>query len=379
MSHRDLKAPVSHYILRGSRTPNGTRVIGESDGFLEEYVHNPGLFIGERQSRRLKAETGWFEKLVKHAPSVGTFYEDALRTLVAEHLNSDRTIGTGFVFDPLTRSASKQIDLLIFNRSKSSPYYASSNFFIVHPETVVSLSEVKKSLSSNLIRTLIRDTLNHYTGSHQSLPKNANHLHVFSYQCNLSPKTIMKTIASALQAAMRQMSSETQGGHEVRFYQFGITLPCFYFLDMNSFFVTSLDPHKEDDASFALLITEYASHTGDSLPEYLDSMSSNKFSGLNDDSLMSPALRHQVSTVALEDPVFLYQRVSMRELAERFPLDIDQIKSSRCVGSRRPFAAIVPSRYKLEDLSSFSALVGLPGVEWESIPEKVDAPSSQGR
>lgn len=109
-----------------NHTPTGEPLILSVGGVLHCFNYDSDLFLGDRLSQRLRSEQGWFEKLVAHAPSVGTFYEDALRAIVADILPSGLKLGTGFIFDSTTRRYSKQIDILIYDDSTLAPFYLSA-------------------------------------------------------------------------------------------------------------------------------------------------------------------------------------------------------------------------------------------------------------
>ena len=123
----NLQDAVPGEVVHNQRSPSGKAWLLEVDGLLHLYHHEDNLFLSDRFSRRLQAEQGWFEKLTSHAPTVGTFYEDALRAVVAEVLPTNLTAGTGFVFDPQTRNCSKQIDILIYDCTHVAPLFEGAN------------------------------------------------------------------------------------------------------------------------------------------------------------------------------------------------------------------------------------------------------------
>lgn len=79
----DLVGEIRPEVLEHHR-PKQTHVVS-IDGLADEFFEHE-LFLGERLSRRVRAEQNWFEKLVRHAPTVGTFYESLLRDILREVL-----------------------------------------------------------------------------------------------------------------------------------------------------------------------------------------------------------------------------------------------------------------------------------------------------
>lgn len=78
---------------------HGSGYVAEIGGLREEFYPGEDLLLGARLSRRLRADQNWFEKLVRHAPTVGTFYEALLRDTLREIKPERLEVGTGFVLD----------------------------------------------------------------------------------------------------------------------------------------------------------------------------------------------------------------------------------------------------------------------------------------
>ncbi|MFO1144153.1 MAG: DUF6602 domain-containing protein [Amaricoccus sp.] len=366
-----LKNPAGSRLRKAARVRLENKLhLSEANGILEARIFDPDLFIGERQSRRLRAEVGWFEKLVRHAPTVGSFYEDALRGLLSEHLGGDISIGTGFIFDELTRSASKQFDIISFHNSEA-PLYKAGNFFVINPAIVHSLIEVKKTLTSKLLRELVVNTFNVFSGWNRELPSNAQRLYIFAYKCIMSNESIMRAMKAGIEKAMQDLSPEAQSGGKVRVGQIGVTIPCLFLLDRNRYFLTELIGHPKLETGYEVRISEFQSHSDDSLPELIASVRSGmlKPHGEISTNLLTPPYRKKITSQHMEDPILLCRRVSMRELAEvYFPSERERIASFRYEGMRA-YGAMLSSRHDLPSIGSFSKFCSIEDILWLTVPE----------
>jgi Domain of unknown function (DUF6602) len=209
-------------VLDNQGEPTGDRWLVEMDGCLHLYHHDDDLFLGQRLNRRLIAEQGWFESIVKHAPSVGTFYEDALRAPVSDILPATLKAGTGFIFDPETRRHSRQLDILVYDDSRGAPIYRRGDFVVVTPQLAISLSEVKKNLRLADIRALVGTTVNSYFGQYKSDPPNCQRLSVFSYSSSSKVRKILDGVAEALSDHIRRFESKTESGFRAHLIMYNI-------------------------------------------------------------------------------------------------------------------------------------------------------------
>jgi hypothetical protein len=83
--------------------------------------------------------------LVQHWPSDGAFKEIALRAVLRRHLPASVAVGSGFIVTQ--GSSSTQIDILIID-SRKPTLFQDGDLFIVTPDAVLGVIEVKTSLSS---------------------------------------------------------------------------------------------------------------------------------------------------------------------------------------------------------------------------------------
>jgi Domain of unknown function (DUF6602) len=89
----------------------------------------------------------------------GIFRESLLKTFLLQILPKSLAVDTGFVYGFEQLPNSKQIDILIWDESKYSPIYRTSDFVIIPPESVVAVIEVKSNLGTNDIKTGLENLL----------------------------------------------------------------------------------------------------------------------------------------------------------------------------------------------------------------------------
>jgi hypothetical protein len=86
---------------------------------------------------------------VSHGPSIGTYHEEALRTVLRLMLPDRFSLRTGFVFHP-DNGASQQGDILIVDEMEAGAYYfREGNFAVVDQAALVCVIEVKASLDQS--------------------------------------------------------------------------------------------------------------------------------------------------------------------------------------------------------------------------------------
>ncbi|EMN7216669.1 hypothetical protein WB841_004459, partial [Vibrio vulnificus] len=145
--------------LNDLQTPNGTSVvIQDGDGVYQKVYLDDDNFLADRFHRKIKSEMEWFEKIIRHSPTVGSFYENLLRTTLKEFAPANNCIGTGFVFDSTRKKHGKQIDVLVYDDSDRSVIYRCDEFVVIHPSSVISTIEVKKTLNSTALKDVVKST-----------------------------------------------------------------------------------------------------------------------------------------------------------------------------------------------------------------------------
>ena len=250
--------------------PTGQGMLVEVEGLLQPFYYDNDLFLGERISKRLKAEQGWFEKMVSHAPSVGTFYENALRALVAENLPSRYKVGTGFIFNPDQKSYSKQLDILVYDDQEAAPFFKRGDFVVIAPSMAIAQSEVKKTLRAIDLRKLIAATLFANYGNHPSEPPCCSRLCLFAYSSKLKTAKILEILKSSLLNMIQNLRRTSPDGRMFMAALTSIVLPRIYFFDRDRYFETKLE--QSGDFTYRLEVGEYVAALGDCLNEYIHCM-----------------------------------------------------------------------------------------------------------
>ena len=153
----DLTRPIDAEAVQ-NRGRQPTNVIAVDELRSPLYLNEP--ILGDRLSRRVKADQARFERLINHAPSVGAFYESLLKDLLNEIKPATLSIGTGFVYDYEEETHSPQLDIIVYNESRRAALYRKGDFIVVERAEVVSVAEVKKTLTLTELRAVIKKTIN---------------------------------------------------------------------------------------------------------------------------------------------------------------------------------------------------------------------------
>jgi len=87
-------------------------------------------------------------KLIKHSPSIGSYHEEVVRTVIQNFLTDRWSVKTGFVYKN-DDEVSAQVDLMIIDENSPAAYiFKSGDFAVVAPECVVAVIEVKTKFSA---------------------------------------------------------------------------------------------------------------------------------------------------------------------------------------------------------------------------------------
>ena len=363
----DLIGEVKQTVAENQRQPTGDGVLVDIDGCLHLLHLDEDLFIGEQLSQRLAAEQGWFEKLITHAPSVGTFYEDALRAIVSDVLPGRFKTATGFIFDTETRRHSRQIDILVYDDCLISPNYRRCEFVVIPPQLSISQSEVKKTLKLADVREIILTSVNSNFGKHPEDPPGCHRLSVFSYSCRSKTQRILEMAAKTLSDHIRNFETETISGHQVRLAMFSFVLPQFFFFDRQSYIETRLRPRT--DGACDLVIGEYISGMDTGLGEYLYEMtrSHGVSRDLDERDFRTIPLRNVESETVISSSVHLVQKISMLKLIDYFLEEEQAIRDFR-INGQRPHTVLIPVGTDISKIRSFVELKAIPRVSWLTAP-----------
>lgn len=95
----------------------------------------------------LTALSGRVGQIISHAPTVGTYREDILRSVLQRHLPERYHIATGFIY-----GFERQIDILIYDRVDHAPLFREGDLVVVPKESVRAVIEVKTTLTAARLR-----------------------------------------------------------------------------------------------------------------------------------------------------------------------------------------------------------------------------------
>ena len=363
MNDRDLKEPINKTVAENQRIPSGDPMLIEVDGCLHLYHHENDLFLGERFSQRLRAEQDWFEKLIDHAPTVGTFYEDTLRALIDDVLPSRMKVGTGFIWDTATKKRSKQLDILVYDDSDEAPFYKRGQFVVVPPSLAIAQSEVKKTLKLQQLKEIIHSCVNSYFGDRFSEPLGCSHLNIFSYSSQTKTARIFDAVFDSLTVHAQNFHSKTKSGGKAVLAMRSIVLPQLYLFDRDSLVQSKL--RARDDGKYDIIVSEVKASLKDGLNEFLSAMVLSRNQSdteLNRDFRTYP-LHNVLREETIVPSIFLARHIPIIELLKYFPGEEHKIKGFRVRG-QKPYMVVVPAGINLPVIGSFDELKDIPSVLW---------------
>ncbi|MBO0494011.1 DUF6602 domain-containing protein [Pseudomonas sp. Marseille-Q1929] len=103
-------------------------------------------FAGSMASE-LESLSARIRLIIAHNPTVGTYREDILRTVLEKHLPERYHVATGFIF-----GCDRQIDILIYDRIDYAPLFRESDLVVVPKSAVRAVIEVKTNLTTQAFR-----------------------------------------------------------------------------------------------------------------------------------------------------------------------------------------------------------------------------------
>lgn len=232
--------------LKDLQEPSGQGVIIKDHlGIHRKLYLDDDNFLANRFHRKIKSEMEWFEKIITHSPTVGSFYENLLRKTLREFAPSSNQIGTGFVFDTTRKKHGKQIDVLVYDDSDRSVIYRCDEFVVINPSSVISAIEVKKTLNSTTLKDVIRSTFFNNLGQDKVKYSCVQNIKIFSYKLQCKKETICNALVTVLEECIESLkvSVEGQTGHLPITY---CALPQLYFLDEQFYIETKLKTNNEN-------------------------------------------------------------------------------------------------------------------------------------
>lgn len=366
----DVDGAIDESVLSNQSDSQGKKLICEIDGLLHEYYHDDDLFVVERLVKKMRAEIGWFEKISSHGPSVGSFYENLVYDAIEQVLPGKVKLGTGFVYDSMAKTVSSQIDLIVYRDDVQRPIYQRNNFVIVDGKNVVSCIEVKKTLRKRELKKLIGDTIKANYGTSDKAVPGVQFLNIFAFASELRIENVEKIVSEEIKTYLDKFVSSTVSGREVSFAIKQLVLPRIYFLDRTGYVATHCRANTKSRCDISVS-TCRSSLEGHSLGEFIEA-SLPEYSGgnsLGERSFLSFPLVMTESTEVISNNVYVYKKVSVIEIAEAFPDDIQYLKNGHPSG-HRPYAALVPSVLNFTDFQSLADLERSELFLWLTVPDK---------
>lgn len=362
----DLKNKIPEDVVKNQSPPFGERIHLLIDGLLHEYFHDDDLFIVKRLVNKMRSELGWFETISSHGPSVGDFYEALLKSSLHEIIPSSLKVGTGFIYDSECRFTSPQIDLIIYKDSEKPPIYKRSDFVIIDSKSVVSCTEVKKTLTTSILKTVIRNYINSNLGMSPLAPRGIQFLNIFTFYSKISIEKIASIILNELTNFLNQTEVETKGGNKGYLFLEHLVLPNVFFLDRTGFISTNCFPISETQLKIVISINR-SSLEGHSLGEFL--VSARSFQSeqkISEKNFLTYPLIMPEKQLALSKEISVWKKFTMDDLIELYPVEIG-ILQKISTKDKRPYGAYISSSItnlsgiKLHDLEKSN------GFKWLTI------------
>jgi hypothetical protein len=339
-------------------------VVKRDDGLHVSFPTDDRLFIAERFARILEADMHWFEHIISHQPTVGAFYEMILRNTLKELAPSGVEIATGFVLDPYRRNHSKQLDIIAYDSRNSSPVFKNGDLVIVRPASVVSVTEVKKTLRMSDIEETIDGTFFSNLGTHRSQEgafDEVQNLNIFGFSSNLKINSLAEKIRDYLDRKIkytRVQHKTTKQIGSVMLRQ--IVLPKIFVRNDRFYIGTHLVPVEGDEFSYKIEVTVYKSveSSGCTGAFFLKAL---PMFGREQTAFIGSNLELIERSVQTEGSINLFSVVSMDEIHGNFKRDHAEILNFRVEGSS-PHSVSVPKGLSWRSLSSFEKFVSKVGA-----------------
>jgi hypothetical protein len=103
--------------------------------------------IFESYANEFLAKFERINSLISHGPSIGTYHEEIVRNFLSQILPNRFSVKTGFIYNSVSSTSTKQIDILIIDENIPHAYFFKENSFaIVHPDSVICGIEIKNHL-----------------------------------------------------------------------------------------------------------------------------------------------------------------------------------------------------------------------------------------
>jgi Domain of unknown function (DUF6602) len=360
--HDHLKEQMLSRFAPGPATITVQRL----DGIRTKEPVGNRLFLAERFSRILQADMDWFEQVISHQPTVGAFYEIMLRNTLKELAPAGCEIATGFVLDPYRPIHSKQLDIVAYDHTQSSPVFRSGDLVVVRPSPVISVTEVKKTLRMRDIEQAIDGTFFSNLGTRlHSLGgafEGVQSLNIFGFSSKLKPQEIADNIRDYLDSKIRYTRIQhRKTKRRGVLYLKEIVLPNI-FVRNDRFYITSfLRPTKEGSYSYKIEIDVHESpevngcigaYLSNALP--IPQHDQNAFISHNFE-----VVKKSLQTI---EHLQLHTTISMADVDAFFSRDSRKIRKFHVKG-RAPVAVSIPKDLSWKNLATSDDFVQTIGKE----------------
>lgn len=335
------------------QSPSGQCMIlqSSSSGLLHKMYWNEDDFLAKRFKRKIESETNWFESIITHAPTIGSFYENLLRATIKEYAPTNNKVGTGFVFDSSRNKHGKQIDVLIYDDSDRSVVYRSDEFVVINPGSVISAIEVKKTLNPSILKEVVRGSFYSNLGTNNPHLKNIQRFRIFSFRLSCKKDTIVKALVDALAECISSLEVSGPDGMTGTLPITYCSLPELYFLDEDFYITTELIRIKSKH--FKLQVRVEKAPGTQSIGRLLDSVvreNPNKISP-HEKSYLARPIKPLPEIVDVKGDMYLIDIISVHDLVYGYPKSRSKIESLQIDGAR-PVSLHIPKGITMSDFDS---------------------------
>lgn len=367
--HKNLTTSVNKIAVSHQHAKIGRSIFFNTDGLHHRLrIDGTPLLIADRYSRLLKAEFQWVEDLLSHAPSIGTFYESILRSFIKEILPTKFQVSQGFVHDAERYTTSPQIDIIVYSADTFAPIYQCEDFKVFSPQAIFALAEVKKTLTLVHVRDIARLYLPLYLGQSTDCSAGIQKLNIFAFQSVTKTEKIVETLILEYSKYLKNYSTSTVGGAGVNIGLAHIVFFNYFFLDRPEYILTNIHFESAGNAKIQVKIFKAGDRT-DGLHNFLASMSQAQSSDKNalDQNLLTFPIHTLHSETEVPVNFYLYQEISVQQLADYFPDEIDILRRPQPNGNVI-IAAQFGSNMEWRKKKSLSALMLESSFTWLTIP-----------
>lgn len=322
-----------------------------ASGLLHKMYWNEEDFLAKRFKRKIKSETSWFESVINHAPTIGSFYENLLRSTIKEYAPTNNKIGTGFVFDSSRNKHGKQIDVLVYDDSDRSVIYRSDEFVVVNPGSVISVIEVKKTLNSSNLKDVVRSSFYSNLGTSSSQYKNIQRFRIFAYTLGCKKETIVRALVEVLKECMESLKISEPNGRVGIIPITYCSLPEIYLLDEDFYVTTELLRVKGEH--FKLQVHVERAHGDQSIGRLLDSVVKENPAKIDphEKSYLARPIKPIPETIEVKGDLYLIDIVSIHDLVKAFP-ESSRILETMEINDAKPISLHLPKGVFLDDFKT---------------------------